>query len=367
MRLGDLLRLKIATEVYPTPVLIWQIINQDGENLYIINASEGKTNSELELDLLNTSLFLPNHAKFKFLNLKALEGLYEVDDQSPYLEISEMIKHAYGNMDSINSAYAIIQLGYCLKFKDSTYCNSIIDKIVNDPYSTIKKLIGIEDPFDYQKQTTYNVQSLIKLDFVPKKFAFMKAIMVLKEISAANFRANNDLFSNSIIEALCLGMFLKYYLVNKENIKSITINYSNKFPGEFKVFQQFTSMLDRFQPEINTYDVVKNEEDKIRLMAELTGLNLPEDEYGKGMIMKFLEFDLGFWQRFILFNIIADVPVKKPYKDSYSTSYNYMLLLPFFQWLSPHIFPDYNDKDVKAENYQKIMVERMKSFEEGKI
>jgi hypothetical protein len=44
-----------------------------------------------------------------------------------------------------------------------------------------------------------------------------------------------------------------------------------------------------------------------------------------------------------------------------------MLLLPFFQWLAPHLFPNYEDKSVKAENYNKVVVERMKNFVEGKI
>ena len=367
MQMGSLIRLKFSKDLYPTPVFIWQIVDQGGKRLFIVNAPDGKANADLEIELSNGELLLPNHAKFICLEFKQIMELYEIDSCQDYQMVSDMIKSSYGNVIAINLSYVIMHLVHIVKFDRSVYCEEIIDKIESDPYTTIKKISSITEQFEYQKQVSFNLKALLDLAFIPKKFALLKFITIMKEITSSNFPAKNNIYDNYIFEELCLGMFLSYYSANREKIASVTINYSQKFPGDYRVFQQFINLIERFQPEMDSYNTVKAEEDKIRLTAAASGFKLPEDENGKGLIMKLLEFDLGFWQRFILLDIVKDIPVKKPYKDSYSISHNYMLLLPFFQWLSPHNFPDYNDKNVKAENYQKIMVERMKSFEEGKI
>ncbi len=113
--------------------------------------------------------------------------------------------------------------------------------------------------------------------------------------------------------------------------------------------------------------MIDAEEEKFRAQSASSGIKIPEKEEGKGILMKFLEFDMSFWQRLILHDILNDVAVKKPYRDSFSVSHNYRLLLPFFEWLSPENFPNYLDKDVDSADYYKIMVERMKNFINGNI
>jgi hypothetical protein len=371
MEIGTLLYAKMQTGIVPIPVFIWEIVGKGDDSLFIINASGGKTLEELKTKFPRNKLLLPYHSRFAVLTWHEMIEPYEQGKADPYVFVTDMIKGAHVNSNTgfffINCAYVMMHLVQIVKFSDSVYCNNAINRIKNDEYSTIEKLTPIKDKSEYGKQNAHNIAALFTLNFVPKKFAILKIITTLKEIAEINFPSGNDLFSNSLIEQLCLGMILSHYKANRDKIRSVTINYSHKFPGDFKVFQQFTSLIDKFESEIGWYETLNAEEDKFRFMAALSGIEVPEKEKGRGVIMKFLEFDLGFWQRLILLNIVDDVPVKKPFKGGYSISYNYMLLLPFFKWISPQSFPDYNDKNVKAENYQKIMVARMKSFIEGKI
>jgi len=372
IELGTQLINKDKNNELSEPVFIWAIKEEAGKYSYLINSETGMSKKTIESKFPEQKIILPNHAKFKLVSKEALEASFVPENEPDYSLISEWIRFAKDKRNLVpeffvNIAYGSMHIIHTYRFIKSQYCESIEDKICDDPYSLIVNLNSIKNEGKREKQNFQNMAYIMTLDFIPKRFAILKMISKAKDIMHENFPPENDTFSNSIIEKLLLGMFLSYYKANKDKINNVTINYGQKFPGDFRVFQQFTSMLHKFEEEMGMYKIVSEEELKFELNAIMSGVKLPPREDGKGIIMKLLEFDLGFWQRLILLDINEDVPVRKPYKDGFSTSYNYMLLLPFFQWLAPHLFPQYEDKRVNAENYNKVVVERMKSFVEGKV
>lgn len=372
IELGTLLIKRDNSNELDEPIFVWEILQQNEKSTFIVNSESGISKNNIINKFPDQKVLLPNHAKFKLMSQEALETSFIQSPAPSYIIVSDWIKLAKDQKNMapdffINAAYGGMHLNHIRKFTESQYCKTAEDKIHEDPYSRIVKLSSIKDVEEQQKQNLRNLSYILTLDFIPKRFVFVKIITIAKDIMRENFPPENDGFSNSLIEKLLLGMFLSYYKANRDKIKSVTVNYGQKFPGDFKVFQQFTSMLNKFDDEINMYENINEQELKMELNAALSGAKLPEREDGKGIIMKLLEFDLAFWQRLILLNIDSDVPVRKPYKDGFSISYNYMLLLPFFQWLAPHLFPQYEDKTVNAETYNKVVVERMKSFVEGKI
>jgi hypothetical protein len=372
IELGNLLTHKSKNDELAGPIFVWAIIEETGKCSFLINSETGMSKRTIEVKFPEQKIILPNHAKFKLVSKEALEASFVPSTEPDYSLVSDWIRLTKdkGNMVPeffVNIAYGFMHIVHKGRFINSQYCKSIEDKIYADPYSLIVTLDSIKNEGEREKQNFQNMVYLITLDFIPKRFVILKIISKAKDIMHENFPPENDTFSNSIIEKLLLGMFLSYYKANKDKINKVTINYGQKFPGDFKVFQQFTSMLHKFEEEMGMYQSVSEEELKLELNAKMSGLKLPQREEGRGIIMKLLEFDLGFWQRLILLDINEDVPVRKPYKDGFSISYNYMLLLPFFQWLAPHLFPQYEDKKVNAENYNKVVVERMKSFVEGKV
>ncbi len=370
--IGTLLKDKGNNDELVEPIFVWAIIEQPGKTSIIINSETGMSKRAIVAKFPEQKIILPNHAKFKIVNKEDLQASFLSLNEPSYRLVSDWIKLAQdnGNMVpdfSINTAYVGMHLIHSVRFIDSTYCQSTEDSIHADPHTLILKLSSISNEKERDEQNFRNLGYLLTLDLIPKRFVLLKIITKAKDIMYENFPPGNDTFSNSVIEKLLLGMFLSYYKANKDKINSVTINYGQKFLGDFKVFQQFTSMLHKFEEEIGIYQSISEEELKLELNATLSGVKLPAREDGRGIIMKLLEFDLGFWQRLILLDINSDVPVRKPYKDGFSVSHNYMLLLPFFQWLAPHLFPKYEDKSVSAENYNKVVVERMKNFVEGKI
>jgi len=369
--IGDLVRIKDSS-LDGEPIFIWELIEQNDQVEFLVNSESGMSREDIARKFPNEKILLPNYAKFRLIKRETLNASYVRSPETGYSLISDLINWAKDSRNHapdffINAAYGGMHFFHLLKFSDSEYCKNIEERISNDSYSLIKKIPTIDDPLKRSEQNGYNLSYLHTLDLIPKRFIILKIITKAKGIVRENFPPENDLFSNSIIEKLLLGMFLSYYKNNRDKVKSITINYSQKFPGDFKVFHQFASMLSKFDEEINMYEGINEEQIKIELSAASSGVRLPKRDEGKGIIMKLLEFDLAFWQRLILLDIDKDVPVRKPYKESFSVSYNYMLLLPFFQWLAPHLFPKYEDKQVNAETYNKVVVERMKNFVEGKI
>lgn len=372
MELGTLLIKRENFNELDLPVFVWEVVEDTEKIFCIVNSEKGYTNVDVKQKFPERNLLLPNHSKFKFNTDQELNAGYALHLEDGYHIVSELILSAHQKWNGapmffVNAAYGFMQLVYNLKFSNSKYCKSAEDRIKNDPYSLIIKLTSIENESERQGQNLKNLKCLITLDFIPKRFIMLKVITVLKEIVKDNFPSDNEIFSNSLIEKLSLGMFLGYYKEHRDKIKSVTLNYSQNFPGDHKVFAQFTSMLHKFDEEILMYQDVEKAQIEMELQAVLNGVKLPDRKEGKGIIMKLLEFDLGFWQRIILLDINKDVPVAKPYKEGFSESYNYMLLLPFFQWLAPHRFPSFEDKSVNAETFNKLMVERMKSFVDGKI
>ncbi|MFN8321240.1 MAG: hypothetical protein U0T74_01160 [Chitinophagales bacterium] len=368
---GDLVSMKDGS-INDEPTFIWELIEKNEQLWFLVNSESGMSKKDISLKFPDQKILLPNHAKFKLVNSKTFNVSYAHSSEKDYSLISEWINRAKDSRNLapdffINTAYVFMHLVSIGGFKDSQYSKSAEDKIYQDPYSLIVELESILDLSEKQLQYSRNFKYLVTLEFIPKRFVLLKMITKAKDIIRENFPPNNDDLSNSLIEKLLLGMSLSYYKANQDKIKSVTINYGQKFPGDFKVFQQFTTLLSSFENEMKMYENIHEEELKIEFNPALTSLKIPKGENGEGVIMKLLEFDLAFWQRLILLDIDKDVPVRKPYKDGYSESYNYMLLLPYFQWLAPHRFPSYEDKNVNAETYNKAMVERMKSFVKGKI
>lgn len=372
IEIGASLKDKGENDELAQPIFIWAIIEQPSKTSFIINSETGMSKRAIEAKFPEQKIILPNHAKFKLVNKEDLQASFLSLNEPSYRLVSDWIKLAQDNGNTvpdfyINTAYVGMHLIHSGRFVDSKYCQSTEDRIHADPHTLILKLSSISNEKERDEQNFRNLGYLLTLDLIPKRFVLLKIITKAKDIMHENFPPGNDTFSNSVIEKLMLGMFLSYYKANKDKINSVTINYGQKFHGDFKVFQQFTSMLHKFDEEIGMYQSISDEELKLELNATLSGVKLPTREDGRGIIMKLLEFDLGFWQRLILLDINSDVPVRKPYKDGFSVSHNYMLLLPFFQWLAPHLFPKYEDKSVSAENYNKVVVERMKNFVEGKV
>lgn len=360
-----------GSELLP-PIFIWDVIENKGQVIYIVNSESGISKSNIESKFFGRRLILPDSARFQTIPQQILLSKYDLPVKHNYETVTDLIKKAKNEQILrpalfINMAYGYLWFAYLTGFIETDYCKNATSLIENDKYSTVKSLSSIHDPAERFKQNCHNLHSLLTLNLIPKRFVLLYLISKFKEIVKESFPPKNDGFTNAIFEKLSLGMFLYYYKTHEEKIKSVTINYIQKFPGDFKVHRQFTLMLDKFEEEITLYKTIEAEELKIELNMELSGKKMPEREDGKGIIMKLLEFDLSFWQRLILLDIDKDVPVRKPYKDGHSQSYNYMLLLPFFQWLAPHLFPSYEDKKVDAKTYHKNMVERMKSFIEGKI
>lgn len=371
LEVGTLLKKKDSNEL-DIPVFVWDVSRLNGKTFYIVNYEKGLSKTHVEAEFSGKQICLPNHAKFKLLTEESIFGLTVSPPEPGYEMISDWIKLSKDRRNLapdffINMAYGCMHVIHAAKFTKSKYCESVKGKIHYSPYILVKKLSEIKDEKERGKQSTINFSYLWDLEWIPKRFVLLKIITTLKNIVSVNFPAENALLANSLIEKLLLGMFLSYYKANRDKIKSVTVNYSQKFPGDFKVFQQFSSILNKFEEEINMYEIVHKEELKIELSAALIGAKLPEREDGKGIIMKLLEFDMAFWQKLILLDIDTDLPVRKPYKDGFSISYNYMLLFPFFQWLAPHQFPMYSGKRVNAETFNKVVVERMKNFVGGKI
>ena len=300
---GTFLRNRDNCDELNEPIFVWEIIQQNEKVTFVVNSESGISKNNIISKFPDQKILLPNHAKFKLMRQEALDASFFIQSsESSYSLVSDWIKLAKDRKNMapeffINAAYGGMHLNQIRKFTESQYCKSAEDKIHEDPYSRIVKLSSIKDIDEQQKQNFRNLTHLFTLDFIPKRFAFVKIITIAKDIMHESFPPENGLFSNSIIEKLILGMCLSFYKANRDKIKSVTINYGQKFPGDFKVFQQFTSILYKFEEEINMYENIKAEELKIEFSAALSGAKLPELEEGKGIIMKFLEFDLAFWQR----------------------------------------------------------------------
>lgn len=372
MELGALLIKRENANELALPVFIWEVVEDKKNPSYIINSEKGHSRDAISEKLPESALLLPGHSNFKIHTKQELDAIYVQHQEEGYDIVSEFIQSSYDKNNITHSllrnvGYGFLHVAHNFKFLESEYCKSAEEGIENDTYSLIKELPSEEKESERRIRNLLNFKYLLDLDFIPKRFVLLKVVTVLKEIVKENLPSDNEIFSNSLIEKLTLGKLITYYRDNRDLIKSVTINYSKKFPGDNKVFMQFTSMLNKFDEEMLMYKNVEEMQLRMEFQAALSGAKLPTGEDGTGIIMKFLEFDLGFWQRIILLDINNDVPVRKPYKGGFSESHNYLLLLPFFQWLAPHRFPSYEDKTVNAETYNKVIVERMKSFVEGKI
>lgn len=364
MDIGSLIKVRQLSNDLNPPVFIWDIIEKNGKKLFVINSEKGLSKVELQNKFQNEISILPDGAQFKIEVEKSFLEKYEKIDDKDYEFITDLILSAtrpYNQAPQFftNSAYIALWIGYCFKFTESKYCEEVLERITESPYFLAKQLPEFKDLREYV--------SYVALELLLKRFALLKLVSKLKDIVNAISPPDNDQYPNAIFEKLILGMFLSYYQEHKEKINSVTVNYSQKFPGDYKVLYQFTSMLTNFEHEMNMYKAIKAEELKGDLLLVLQGVKVPEKEEGKGILMKLIEFDLPFWQRLILLDIDKHVPVRKLYKGGISEAYNYMLLLPLFRWLAPHHFPHYTDKKVNAETYNKMMVQRMKKFVEGKI
>ncbi len=369
--IGDLVSIKDGSS-NDEPIFIWEIVEQKEKTEFLINSESGMSKNEIARKFPNQKVLLPDSTKFKLISSDNLNASYGHSAETGYSLVSQAIVFAKDSRNVapelfINAACVTMHVAYIVKFLDSKNCKSSEERIYGDAYSLIRQPFTTKDVIEAQRQNNKNLNYLRALYLIPRRFVLLKIITKARDLVRESFPPENDLFSNSLIEKLLLGQVLGYYKSNRDKIKSITVNYSQKFPGDFKTVQHFTYMLNNFEDEMNMYESVNKEQNKIELHAALHGMRLPERDEGKGIIMKLLEFDLPFWQRLILMDIDKDLPVRKPYKDSFSESYNYMLLLPFFQWLAPHLFPQYEDKHVKADTYNKVVVERMKNFVEGKI
>lgn len=372
MNSGTMLLSNLNRDELSFPTFIWGHYEYNGEKHYILNSDKGYSKTDIEKIAPQTFLLLPNHSKFKILVSRALREKFAPYINTDYQSVSDQIVLAYKNPYEagsflVNMAYAFLHLIYCVKFTDTQYCESAQQAIANDPHSLIKKFSGIKDENERNIQITKNIAYNHDLEFIPKRFGLLKLLTTYKDIARSNFPSRYEHHANALVEPLILGMAASYYFANRDKIKSTTINYSNNFPGEFKVFKDFLMVLDKCEEEAKMYERVNLEQKKIELEATLNGFKIPERKDGKGILIKLLEFDLAYWQPLFLLGIDQDVPVRKPFKDGYSESHNFMLLLPFFKWLAPHQFHTLQKSTFTKDTYSKNMVARMKNFVEGKI
>ncbi len=373
MEIGDQIGKRIGYDEWALPIFIWDTLKIDNHSFYIINSEKGLTVEGVRKKFNTYSNFLPVHSKYEIKNEEELKKEYQKvlynNKTNPYLITSDGIKEARSGkvMDVVLAfAYLSMNLNHIGRALESLVFKSTEERIEKDKYRTIRKLPEDKESDEYLNQNIKNMVAHFKFEFLPKKFIVLKIIKLLKEIMSSNFPASVSEYSNSIIENLLLGMFMSYYKSNEENIKSATINYANNYPGDFKKFSQFKLVLKKFDKEISSYEKLKMTDEELKKEYKNRNITLPTAMNEKGIIMKLLEFDMSFWQKLILQDIEKDVPVAKPFNKGISESYNYMLLLPYFKWLASELFPDLSNKKIKKENYESMMVDRMKNFQKGK-
>ena len=355
MELGDLLIAKNKPDEYGLPVFIWEVVEDERSKQFVINAAEGLTKQDVQDRFAGRNLHLPNHAKFEIMSYSELYPLYRIAESGIMFEshnhLSTVIRESRkldGGYKVLNAVYSMSYLIYIMAQSKSPDFLRMQSQIEEDKYFSSIPLSGII------------------LDGISKDFAILKTISVAKALTSSNFPSEDESFANSLIQQLSLGMIAGYYQDNKDRIKSATINYEKNFKGDYVKFSQFKYLLNKVQEEINWYNTVKEEEDKILREAEAKGFPLPEEIVEKGAIMKLLEFDMAFWQNLFLHDVIERLPVEKPYKEGVSESYKCMLLLPYFVWLAPNLFNSESSR-VNPDNYKKLIVEKMKNFVDGKI
>jgi len=371
IQLGALLYSSEEVSDYPKPHFVWGIItNEHTEPLYIINSLKGKSAPEIQSQHSDTKLVLPNHCKFVTLRESEIRDHFQEAHDETYVTICKIIPvtNQYENnltKPLINMAYVMMNVFENGNFIKSKKCKNIIENIENSPYSLVRKTLETETTMERKRQYAYNAHSHLKLEFLPKKFALLKIIADLKPVAQSNFPATDTFSPNLLFQDLFMGMIMLYIKANRDNIRGATINYAKDFQGEFKTFSRFVTITEKYENEMSWYKLVKEFDDQFTSETDKMNVNRPQTEHKMGVIFKFIEFDLAFWQKLILYDIIKDVPVAKPYKDGVSESYNYMLLLPFFQWLAPHIFPSKGARSYEDEDYQRVMITKMKSVING--
>ncbi len=358
MEQGDLLIQKDDHDEFGLPIFIWTVIAQSEELLYIINVEKGSSKSKVTNRFNGYHFYLPNHAMFNVLKHSEMVLHYKVPCEGEVKEnynfVTQGIKSAKnldGGYKAINAMYSMVYVGYILRLPFSPAFQGINERISKDKYLNRNKYPSAS----------------ITLGGIADKFLFLKVINAVKELFSENFPTDDSDFQNALIEQLTLGMFAQYYKQNRDHIRSATINYEPSFNGDYRKFIQFKYVLNKLDVEIGFYESIKEEDEKLKYTAIGLNLDLPEEMNQKGIIMKALEFDMSFWQKIILAGLFKDFPVEKPYMNGISESYNYMLLLPYFIWLAPSLFHEKHVDIYSDEGYSKMVIERMKSFIEGKI
>ncbi len=168
MDLGDVLFEKSRTEIIALPSFIWGLVAEKQDDAlstdlkYIINVKEGQSYTEIMSIQSLSKLTLPKHARFALLSEDKVDELF-ITGNDGYEKVSECIKGANSaeNTDPqffIEFAYVMMHLIQNIKFINSEFAFSVIDNIENDKYFTRQ------------------AGTLVRLYFIPNKFAFLNFI-----------------------------------------------------------------------------------------------------------------------------------------------------------------------------------------------
>ncbi|MEI7802035.1 MAG: hypothetical protein WCI97_05295 [Bacteroidota bacterium] len=361
MEKGDRIIKQKDNDDFAMPKFIWDVYYESvsGKSYFIVNAVRGANIAEVKSKLKDYSGTLPNHAKFELLTEKELRNNYikmEDDDSNIYLEFSTLIRLSRGALNlsfEINSIYFFIYMKFIFRLKDSPEFIEIEKKIINDPYSLIIKNTNGLSEKDTLIIEQRNYIYEIKLGFIPRMFFMLKIIKTIKDMMSENFPATDTTFSNSLYENLFSGKLFSEGAIKKT--------------GDIGKNKLDSLMFEKFKEAIDAYNNLRISDDKISDDLSEKQSQLPDGFYQKEIIMEVLKFDMSFWQILFLKEIEKDIPVAKPHKNGISETYNYMLLLPYFKWLSPDLFPEIDFKHYTQENYRHMIFDRMKSFQTGKL